>query len=77
VTSAEGALAETSSGAALTIDPRDTTALAAALRRVAKDDLLCERLTANGRVRSAAFSIEAFGRRLSAFYDEVGGDGRE
>jgi glycosyltransferase involved in cell wall biosynthesis len=77
VTSAEGALAETAGGAALTVDPCDAVALAAALRRVAKDDLLCERLGASGKARSVAFSIEAFGRRLAAFYDEVGGNGRE
>lgn len=72
VTSVDGALAETAGGAALTVDPRDTTALAAALRRVAKDDLLCERLAAAGKARSAAFSIDAFGRRLAAFYEQVG-----
>jgi len=75
VTSVEGALAETAGDAALTVDPCDTTAIATALRRVAKDDLLCERLVASGKARSVAFSIEAFGRRLSALYDEVGRDG--
>ncbi|QJU57611.1 glycosyltransferase family 4 protein [Sphingomonas sp. AP4-R1] len=71
VTSAEGALAETAGGAALTVSPQNTTALAAALRRVAKDDLLCKRLAAAGGVRSTAFSIGAFGQRLAAFYDNL------
>lgn len=71
LTSHAHALAETAGGAALLVDPTDTMALTVAIRRVATDDLLCNRLRRAGIARGATFSIEAFGRRLVALYNEM------
>lgn len=74
LTSAGAALAETAGGAALLVAPDQTQAIAAAIRRLDRDDALCDRLRIAGLARAdAAFGIDAFGRRLLAAYAELAG----
>jgi glycosyltransferase involved in cell wall biosynthesis len=57
------------------VPPRDSDALAAAIRRVIQDDVLAQRLGANGRARVAAhFRVEAMVQQVAGVYDEVLGD---
>ena len=53
--SARGAIAETCGDAALLFDPEDEEAMADAIRRIAQDDALRERLRAAGLQRAAGF----------------------
>lgn len=71
MTSDRGALADTAGGAALTVDPQDGEAMAAAIRRLDTDDALVADLSARGRARAAAFTIPAYAARLAALYDGV------
>ena len=71
LTSQGGALAETAGGAALTVDPLDVTAMAAAIARLADDDILLADLVTRGRIRAADFTLDRFARRLAAFYDAL------
>ncbi|HEX6262904.1 MAG TPA: glycosyltransferase family 4 protein [Actinomycetota bacterium] len=58
----------------LLVPPRDTAALAAALRRVLDDHELAERLRDAGRARSAGYSWETVTRQVETAYEEaVGG----
>lgn len=74
VTSNRGALAETAGDAALTIDPLDVTALAAALRRLAGDEALCQALVAAGRRNALRFMPERFAERLAQVYNAAMAD---
>lgn len=74
ITSDRGALAETAGGAALTVDPGDDAAIAVAIGRIDRDDALCRALVERGRLRAAAFSAAAFGRRLLTLYADLAGD---
>lgn len=74
ITSDRGALAETAGGAALAVDPTDTTAIAAAITRIDGDDALRRALIDRGLARAGAFTMHAFGQRLSALYAESVGD---
>jgi glycosyltransferase involved in cell wall biosynthesis len=56
VTSDVSSLPEVAGGATLTVDPRDTAALAAALGRLVADRGLAAELAARGRQRAAAFT---------------------
>jgi glycosyltransferase involved in cell wall biosynthesis len=66
-----GALAEVTGGAALSVDPCDTGALAAALIRLARDDGLHARLAAAGRAHATHYAPERFADRLAAAYAAV------
>ena len=73
VTSRGGATEEVAGGAARRVDPRDTTAIAAALREVLTDDALCAELAARGLARSAAFSWDHTAELTERVYRAVGG----
>ena len=60
-------------GAAELFEPKDPLAIATAVARVWKDDLLRERLTMDGRARAACFSWDRTVRMLRATYRAVGG----
>lgn len=68
VTSLRGALAETAGGAALLVDPVDTAAIAAAIRRIADDADLRATLIARGRANARRFTPARFADRLAAVY---------
>ncbi len=68
LTSDRGALAEVAGDGALTVDPHDIVAMAAAIAALASDDALCGRLREAGRTRAATFSPAAYGRRLTSAY---------
>lgn len=67
--SATGAAAEIAGDAALRVDPQDATALADAIRRIARDAPLRNRLIAHGHERAARFTAESFAARLAALYE--------
>jgi glycosyltransferase involved in cell wall biosynthesis len=71
VTSNTSALPEVAGDAALLVDPRDTTALAAALQRLAEDQELGRELAARGEVRVREFRWEDTVRRTWAVYQNV------
>ncbi|MGY1777187.1 glycosyltransferase [Geodermatophilus sp. SYSU D00804] len=58
-------------GTGLLVPPGDADALAAALDRVAGDDLLRARLAAGARARSAEYGWPALSARVAAVYDRV------
>jgi len=58
VTSDRSSLPEVAGDAALTVDPQDVRAIAAAIERVLDDELLAARLRAAGRTQAARFSWE-------------------
>jgi len=73
VTSNRSALAEVSSGAALLVDPADTAAIAAALRRVVEDSGLRSELISKGVARAARFRwTRAAGETLDVYRRLVG-----
>lgn len=71
MTSAGGATAEVAGDAALLIDPLDVDAMAAAIRRLDSDDVLCERLSMAGLQRSIAFRPLPYAHRLIELYAEL------
>lgn len=71
VTSNASALPEVAGDAALLVDPRDTEALAGALRRLAEDRDLGRDLTGRGKARVREFSWERAVRRTWAVYEDV------
>ena len=71
ITSTGGSLPEVAGDAALTIDPYDVAALAAAIRRVDQDAALRQTLAARGRAQAARFSLDAHRRALHAVYSRV------
>jgi glycosyltransferase involved in cell wall biosynthesis len=71
VVSNTSALPEVAGDAALLVDPRSVTEIAAALERVLTDTELAERLAAAGRARAERFSWEETARRTLAVYREV------
>jgi len=62
-------LPEVAGDAALLFDPRDTAAIADAVRRLLGDAALRERLSQMGRERAAQFSWERAAERTLAAYD--------
>lgn len=74
VTSNVSALPEVVGDAALTVDPFDTDALAAAIKRVITDAALCADLRRRGSERAAGFSWERTARATLAIYEHVLGD---
>lgn len=71
VTSNVSAMPEVAGGAALLADPRDTGALAAALRRVVEDPALAADLRARGLQRAAELDWRAFAAANLALYRRV------
>jgi len=69
--SAGNALEEVAGGAALLVDPRDTGAMAAALKALDADAALRESLAAHGLRRAEAFTPPAYARRLMEVYRQV------
>ncbi len=75
VTSNTSALPEVAGDAALLVDPRDTDALAGALRRLAEDQELGRELADRGVARVQEFRWEDAVRRTWAVYQDVGKTG--
>jgi glycosyltransferase involved in cell wall biosynthesis len=71
VTSTSSALPEVAGDAALLIDPRDTDALADALRRLSEDGSLRQDLARKGESRVRGFSWEQTVRQTWAVYQTV------
>jgi glycosyltransferase involved in cell wall biosynthesis len=71
VTSIMGSLPEVAGDAALSVDPYDVAALAAAIRRIDADAALRARLSDAGRRQAAQFSLDQHRRRLHAVYSRV------
>lgn len=68
MTAQGGATGEVAAEAACLVDARDGPAMATAIAALDRDDGLCGRLAAAGRVRARAFSRDAYARRLAALY---------
>ena len=71
ITSIKGSLPEVAGAAALSVDPYDVAALAAAIRRVDGDAGLRARMARGGREQAARFSLDHHRRRLHAVYSKV------
>ncbi len=71
ITATTSSLPEVVGDAALLVDPLDTDALAAALRRIFADDALVEDLRARGLSRAKLFSWETTGRAVQAALREA------
>jgi len=71
IASDRGALGETAGGAALTVNPTDIAALAAAMRRVATDDTRRAALVASGLANAARFTPARFAEGLTRAYAAV------
>lgn len=71
VTSNRSSMPEVSQDAALLVDPEDPAAIAAALRRMADEPGLAERMRARGFERARELSWEAFARANLDVYREV------
>jgi glycosyltransferase involved in cell wall biosynthesis len=66
-----GAVAEVTGDAALRFDARDPAAIAAAIDRIATDDVLRRRLRAAGPAHAAGFTWAATARRHAEAYDRA------
>jgi glycosyltransferase involved in cell wall biosynthesis len=71
LTSDRGAVSEIAGGAALLVDPTDTAAIAADLRRLVGDDDLCKELAQMGLARAQAFDLASYAGRLRRFYEDL------
>src|SRR5262249_5526140 len=71
VCSNAGSLPEVVGDAALTVDPGDAAALAAAVRAVLEDPALRAALEEKGRARSRLFTWEETARRVWSVYGAV------
>jgi glycosyltransferase involved in cell wall biosynthesis len=70
ITTAGGALAEVTGDACIVVDPDDAAAIGAALVRVARDPALRADLSARGRARAAAFTLERQAAAMAGVYRE-------
>ncbi len=68
VTTEAGSLAEVAGDAALTVDPEDPIAIAAALERLLREPGLRDDLIARGKARALLFSRNALGRATAEAY---------
>lgn len=75
VTSNLSSLPEVVGDAALTVDPRDTEAIADALKRVLTDQGLANDLRTRGRERARQFTWEETARETLVVYEKVVGGG--
>lgn len=71
LTSSVSSLPEIVGDAALLVDPYDTGAIAAALRRLSTDAPLCRQLGAAGRLQAEQFSMERYEARIAGLYRNV------
>jgi glycosyltransferase involved in cell wall biosynthesis len=71
IASSYGALPEVIEGAGILVDPRSTSAVDEAIRRVTSDADLRADLRARGRRRASAFSWDDAARRTLAIYREL------
>jgi alpha-1,3-rhamnosyl/mannosyltransferase len=71
LTSNTGCMKELGENAALLVDPHDTDAIAAAMRRLLEDDAETERLRAVGIARARDFSWDRCARETLAVYRRV------
>ena len=71
VATAVGGVAEAVGDAALLVHPRDPTAVVDALRRIANDPALRERLTSAGSTRVVQRTLDAEARRVAQFIRET------
>ncbi|MCU1454948.1 MAG: glycosyl transferase, group 1 [Acidimicrobiales bacterium] len=71
VTSQGTATEEVAGDAALLVDPRDTTTVTAALRRLLDDPALADDLGTRGRARAATFTWDRTAELVAAAYAEV------
>jgi glycosyltransferase involved in cell wall biosynthesis len=62
------ALPEIAGDAALLVDPYDTDAIAAAIRRISEDEGLRAELSQRGRAQAEKFSVERYRARVAALY---------
>lgn len=73
ITSKSSSLGEIANGAALTVDPEDTGALAEAMDLLARDASLRAELSARGTARARMFSWERTAREMLAVYARAAG----
>jgi glycosyltransferase involved in cell wall biosynthesis len=71
ISSNTSAVPEVAGDAALSIDPRDTDALAGALTRLANDETLRDDLIRRGLARAGQFTWESAVGKTWAIYDEI------
>jgi len=71
ITARRPALLEVAGDAALTVDPKSTEELAAALRQLATDDPACRELAARGQAQAAKFTRQRYAERLEAAYSRA------
>jgi glycosyltransferase involved in cell wall biosynthesis len=73
ITSNTSSLGEIANGAAITVDPEDTGALAEAIHRLSYDRALRDRLADRGRARAGTFSWERTARAMLSVYVRAAG----
>ncbi|TCU51471.1 glycosyltransferase involved in cell wall biosynthesis [Novosphingobium sp. PhB57] len=71
LSSTTGALPEVAGTAALAVDPYDVDAMVKAIRRLNQDSALRARLSAEGPIQAAQFSIGSFADRIRQLYHDV------
>lgn len=71
MTSNTGSLAEVAGDAALLVDPLHTSAITAAIQRLAADDDLCKELSLRGRKQADKFSTETYNHRVGELYRSI------
>ena len=76
VTANRGAASEIAADAALTVDPEDVDAIAAAVRALCHDEGVRQRLIRRGHARAQAFALPAYARRLAAYHEGLMHDRR-
>jgi glycosyltransferase involved in cell wall biosynthesis len=64
-------LPEVTGDAALSVNPYEIDDMARAIRRIDRDDALCEELAKKGRKRAELFSAENYRQSLSALYKRL------
>ncbi len=72
ITSDTSSLPEVAGDAALLVDPRQPSEIAAAIRRIDADAELRQELSRRGRLQAAKFSEAAYAERLRALYAGLG-----
>jgi glycosyltransferase involved in cell wall biosynthesis len=68
---ADTACSDLADDAGLAVDPLDTDAITAGLKRLLDDDVLCAELGARGRARAAAFTWARAARATRAVYERA------
>jgi glycosyltransferase involved in cell wall biosynthesis len=71
ITSNTSSLPEIGGDAAIQVDPYDTSALIAAMRRVEADDALVAQMGVAGLIQAERYSSEAYRLRLAAMYAQI------